>query len=194
MIVAGGWSPEIEEFVRAGGKAILLQYGDGALPVERVPFWRESIKLFYDHPALRAFPHEGYADMQFYHLATDAAFDRAGVAQMIEGSTVMPVLRRLDARRFTTLEYLAEVRLGAGRMLISTLRFQGGQGDQVRGLRANAAGAFLLRQMVDALTAGRGLTLAVRGAYGCIARTVTTLTCSRLRGDLSSRGATYRSV
>ncbi len=150
VLIAGGWSREIAEFVRSGGQAIVLQSGDGALPVARVPFWRELIKLLYDHPALRGFPHAGYADMQFYSLATDAALDGAGVAPII-GGEVRPILRRLDARLFTLLDYLLEVRLGSGRLLISTLRFQGGAGDQVRGLRANPAGAFLLRRLVDAL-------------------------------------------
>ncbi len=153
VMIVGGYSREAAEFVRAGGRAIVLQTSGGALPVERVPFWRESIKLFYEHPALSAFPHEGFADMQFYHLATDAAFDLSTLTPVLGEAQVQPILRRLDARLFTALEYLVEARLGQGRMLLSTLRFQGGLGDQVRGLQANTAGAFLLRQMIDYLHA-----------------------------------------
>jgi hypothetical protein len=144
------FTPEVEAFVRSGGSAIVLQPGAGALPVKAIPFWRESIRLLYDHPIL--FPHQGYTDMQFYHLATDHAFDTQALQDQLNPATLSPILRRLDARLFYITEYLVEAQMGAGKMLASTLRFCGGSGDQVQGLDRNTAGRYLLSRMAAYLT------------------------------------------
>jgi hypothetical protein len=147
VVIAGAFTPELERFLRQGGKAVLIQTGAGALPTQAVPFWRESIKLLYHHAVMNAFPHQGFADLQFYHLATDQAFDTAAFHEM----EVSHVMRRLDARLFTMTDYIADVRVGQGRMLATTLRLFGGAGDQVQGLEANVAGEYLLKQMRRAL-------------------------------------------
>jgi hypothetical protein len=41
--------------------------------------------------------------------------------------------------------YALELRVGAGRVIVSTLRLEGGQGDQPSGIGANTAAAYLLR-------------------------------------------------
>jgi hypothetical protein len=147
IVIAGAFTPELERLLRDGGRAVVMQTAARALPTQSVPFWRESIKLICDHPVMNAFPHQGYADLQFYHLATDCAFDTGAFDQM----DVTQVMRRLDARLFTMLDYIVDVRVGKGRMLATTLRLLGGAGDQVEGLEANVAGEFLLHQMVRAL-------------------------------------------
>ena len=146
-IIACGFTQELAHFVQSGGRAVLIQNGAGALPVQPVPFWRESIKLICDHPLMNVFPHQGYANLQFYHLATDYAFDTTAFKDM----EVTPVMRRLDARLFNVLEYIVDARYGAGRLLATTLRLFGGEGDQAWGLEANVAGEYLLHQMVKYL-------------------------------------------
>jgi hypothetical protein len=147
VVIASVWTPALEDFVRDGGRALLIQTGGGAFPTRPVPFWREAIKLLYDHGVWDGFPHQGYADLQFYHLATDHALDLSG----FDSASVQPILRRLDARVFTVLDYAAEIRFGAGRLIATSLRFWGGAGDQVVGLAASPAAAFLLRRMVEYL-------------------------------------------
>ncbi|MEO8393736.1 MAG: hypothetical protein ABI700_12165, partial [Chloroflexota bacterium] len=147
VVIAGAFTLELEAYLREGGRAVLIQMGAGALPTQAVPFWRESIKLLCDHPIMNKFPHQGYADLQFYHLATDQAFDTAAFGDM----KVDHVMRRLDARLFTMLDYIADVRIGKGRMLATTLRLFGGAGDQVAGLEANVAGEYVLHEMSHAL-------------------------------------------
>jgi hypothetical protein len=142
----------MKQFVINGGKAILLQTRDGGLPTIGVPFWRESIKLLYPHRLLSHFPHQGYAGLQFYHLATDYSFDTRQLEALPEVSAVTPVIRRLDARLFTLSDYLVELKLGSGTLLASTLSFGGGAGDQVNGLKANIAGQVLLSLMVQYLS------------------------------------------
>jgi hypothetical protein len=151
VLICSIFTPAVEKLVRSGGKAIVLQQGEGALPVKALPFWRESIKLIYDHPTLEGFPHQGYTDMQFYHLATDHAFDTAALRDKFGVESVTPIIERLDARLFDIAEYLVEIKLGGGKMFASTLSFTGGAGDQVHGLASNIAGRWLLSSLVDGL-------------------------------------------
>jgi hypothetical protein len=152
LLLCGVFTAEVYHYVQNGGRAIVLQTGDGSLPVQPCPFWREAIKLLYDHPILEQFPHNQYADLQFYHLATDYAVDTSGIqSQFAEVYQVQPVMRRLDARQFTLLDYLVELKIGQGMLLASTLRFAGGAGDQVNGFRSNIAGRHLLSLMISYL-------------------------------------------
>jgi hypothetical protein len=153
VLLTSAASEDVIDFTRSGGRALILQIGSGYFPTEPCPFWREAIKLIYDHPVWSAFPHQGYTDLQFYHLATDFALDTSQLAAMLPDSTgIVPILRRLDARRFTLSDYLVELRIGSGVALVSTLRFAGGSGDQVSGLSRNVAGRYLLEQMLSFLS------------------------------------------
>jgi hypothetical protein len=153
VLIASAYTPEIAAYVHGGGKVVLLQNGNGALPAKPAAFWQESIKLFYEHPALARFPHEGVTDVQFYHLASEYAFDSAQFSAVIPDlKAIKPVIRRLHARLFRVLDYLVECESGQGRMIASSLRFCGGAGDQVRGIKNNIAGEFLLKEIVAYLS------------------------------------------
>ncbi len=159
VVVATAWRPEMGEYLRNGGKVLLLQVGasEGAdgdgLPAVSVPFWREAMKLFEKHASWGAFPHEDWTDFLFYGLAGDAAFEVEKVVATL-GAQVTPVLTRVDARSFATHGYTLAARVGQGRLLMTTLRPQGGLGDQPSGLARHVAGAYLLRAWLDWL-AGR---------------------------------------
>ncbi len=152
ILLTSVFTPELYDYIKQGGRAILLQAGAGSFPARPCPFWREAVKLLYTHPVLAGFPHQGYVDLQFYHLASDYALDLYEIEAVLPDVTqVRPIIRRLDARQFTLLDYLAELHIGAGTLLASTLRFGGGMGDQVNGLQANPAGRHLLHAMLSAL-------------------------------------------
>ncbi|MBL8153925.1 MAG: hypothetical protein JNM70_07060 [Anaerolineae bacterium] len=154
VLVTSAPTEAVLDFIRRGGRVLILQTGPGHLPAVPRPFWRESIKLIVDHPVWDGFPHQGFADMQFYHLATDHALDTARLAEVVPGLTaVTPILRRLDARLFTLTDYLLELRIGQGIALASTLRFAGGIGDQVGDLKTNVASRHLLARLLHYLTA-----------------------------------------
>jgi hypothetical protein len=148
ILITSALTPEVRAFVERGGRALVLQTGAGSIPAQPCPFWREAIKLLYNHPVMDAFPHCGYADLQFYGLAGDYALETTGWADAVQ-----PLLRRLDARQFTLLDYLCEGRIGEGRVIASTLRFGGGSGDQPLGLRRSPAGRYLLAQLLAHLKA-----------------------------------------
>ncbi|MBI3963350.1 MAG: hypothetical protein HY335_11410, partial [Deinococcus sp.] len=126
----------VQRFVQDGGRALLLQHGPAPLPARAVPFWREGLRLIADHALWQGFPHSGVADLQFYSLATEWALDGAAATL---GGTWRPVLRRLDMRSYGVLDYLAEVRLGDGVLLASSLNWLGGAGDQPRFSHSPAA-------------------------------------------------------
>jgi hypothetical protein len=140
---------KIWRFVGDGGNLILLQQGDGPLPSRRCPFWRESIILFPEHPFWDSFPHQGHADMQFFGIATDIAFDSQRLSNSLPGlQELHPILRRLDAREFHMSEYLFEARIGKGNMIGCSLRIQGGMVAQPNGIKRNIAGNALLSRIL----------------------------------------------
>jgi hypothetical protein len=141
---------ELMRFVDNGGKLLLLQHGDGPLPSRRCPFWRESIILFPDHPLWETFPQRGFADMQFFGMASDLAFDSQQLEQNHPDlKDLRPILRRLDAREFHLSEYLFETKIGTGMLAGCSLHIQGGAGAQPSGWRRNTAGSSLLWMMIN---------------------------------------------
>lgn len=141
VLVTTAWTPEIAALIEAGGRAILLQTEPepaGPLPTAAMPFWREAVKVIEPHPAWGDFPHEGWVNRQFYGLATaHALLPQPAI-------TARPLLRRLDARTMALHDYATELSLGRGQVIVSTLRFGGGLGDQPSGIAANPAALYLL--------------------------------------------------
>ena len=142
------------QYIRDGGRTLLLQQGDGPLPARRCPFWREAIKLFAEHALWEVFPNRGFTDMQFFGLASDLAFDTSRLpAALPKEAAIRPILRRLDAREFHMSEYLFEARVGKGVLMACALNLDGGAGAQPEG-RRNVAGAAMLAGMVGCLKEG----------------------------------------
>jgi hypothetical protein len=150
MLLTTVLNEELLRFVDNGGKLLLLQQGNGPLLSRRCPFWRESIILFPEHPLWDSFPQRGYADMQFFGMASDIAFDSHQLLKTLPGlKDLRPILRRLDAREFHMSEYLFEAKVGKGILAGCSLRIQGGTGVQPYGWRRNIAGSSLLWMMLD---------------------------------------------
>jgi hypothetical protein len=102
------------------------------------PYWREALKLVQSHAAWGDFPHDDDPGLQFYGLATDCALDIRHTGQ------AFPLLRRLDTRRLDWHEYAVVLSWGQGQAIVTTLRPQGGLGDQPTGLGRNPAAIHLL--------------------------------------------------
>jgi hypothetical protein len=141
VLVCTAWSRSVDRFVKAGGRAVLLQQKNrppGPLPVVECPYWREACKLLEPHPAWGDFPHEE-AELQFYSMVPDCALDAAGLP-----GAISPLLRRLDTRGLDLLEYACVVQWGQGRLVATTLRLQGGLGDEPSGITSSPAAQALL--------------------------------------------------
>jgi len=150
IVITSALDTAVSAYLQQGGAVLLMQQGDGPLPVQRGPFWREAIKLFAPHPLWTKFPQQGFADLQFFGLATDVMFDPIRLAAALPGLVnFAPILRRLDAREFTLTEYLFEAQVGQGHLLACALRLWGGAGAQPTGFKRNVAGRYLLTCLLD---------------------------------------------
>lgn len=143
--IATTWTAEIDAFVCAGGGAVLLQSGaaPGPLATHEMPFWREAVRVVEPHAAWGDFPHGGWAGAQFFGCATDRALELPASAR--------PILWRLDARTMAAHAYAVELEWGAGRLVVTTLRFEGGAGTQPLGVARNTAASYLLRCFTGSL-------------------------------------------
>jgi hypothetical protein len=140
---------ELLDWVRAGGSAVLWQREPDRAFTRSVPFWREAIHVFNPHPVWDNVPHPGYADLRFFGVATDFALDREALQNVLGAeASLRPIWRRFDARAMTWAEYVVEVQLGAGRLVVSTLRFEGGLGYQPDTFDTNPWGAWILSAML----------------------------------------------
>lgn len=153
LVLTTSLTGPIWKAIAAGARVLLLQQGENPLPVRRCPFWREAIKLFPDHPVWSEFPHHGFNDLQFLGLANDFAFDTAHLEESLPaGTSIRPILRRLDAREFHISEYLFEAQIEKGYLLGCALRLQGGLGAQPLGLNRNIAGGAMLHALLHYLS------------------------------------------
>jgi hypothetical protein len=155
ITIATTWTNQLDRFLSRGGRAVLLQSSKqpGPVPILEMPFWREAIRLIErDHPAWQDFPiGDGFAGLQFFGLATDCALDTSRLSMKHR-----PILRRLDARIMRLHDYATEIEWqGGGRLIISTLRFEGslgiGNSAQPLGIDRNVAAGHLLRRWVTYL-------------------------------------------
>jgi hypothetical protein len=147
ILVCTAWNAEADALVAAGGRAILLQQRNGPpgpLPVVTCPYWREALKLGEPHPAWGDFPRDD-PGLQFYALAADCALDTSTPPHPSPHlGGISPLLRRLDTRSLDLHEYAVVLEWGEGRLLVTTLRLQGGLGDQPTGIGRSPAAAHLL--------------------------------------------------
>jgi len=142
VVVATLWTEELADWVALGGAAVLLQ-GHGApgpFATVRLPFWREALKLAEPHPAWGDFPTDEVG-VQFFASAPDCALATAG-------APVEPLLRRIDTRSAAVHDYAAVCAWGAGHLIVSTLRPEGGLGDQPLGLARSPAASHMLARWV----------------------------------------------
>ena len=111
-----------------------------------MPFWREAIHLIpSEMPGILS---EASADLRYFGVATDFAMDLVKLRQLFEVHDVRSLWRRFDARAMTWAEYVIEVKIGAGSLVISTLRFAGGLGAQPSYLETNPMGSWLLASLL----------------------------------------------
>lgn len=153
LLITNLLSEEVQAYIRRGGRVLLLQGGNHPLPARRSSFWREALKLFPQHPIWEEFPVDGFADMQFFTLGSDVSIQSERIAEVLpDAEQITSIMRRLDARHFDVSDYLLELKLGAGRLLVCSLRLQGGAGAQPWGIRRNVTGLYLLMLLLQHLS------------------------------------------
>jgi hypothetical protein len=158
-VIATQWTEQVERHASRGGRAILLLSTPlpvGPVPTVAKPFWREAIRIIETaHPAWQDFPtDDGVAGIQFLGCATDLALDTSKLTHPHR-----PILRRLDARTVAIHDYATEIEWTKGRLIVSTLRFEGSSGlagsTKPLGIARNIAASYLLRCWVRYLQSAR---------------------------------------
>lgn len=135
--------------VNKGRRAFVWLQGESPF-TKPMPFWREAIHVFtpaFERTAgMGSLPH---ADLRFFGIATDIAIDMATLKNELAPwrPRSTPLWRRFDARRMVWHEYALEMRIGDGRLVVSSLRFAGGLGHQPNTLAKNPMGAWLLHRL-----------------------------------------------
>jgi len=139
--------------VKDGQNVLLWQRQPDPRYTRPLPFWREAIHVFAEgHDFWKQLPHPGYVDLRFFSVATDFALDWEKLKALLGPDARQDFIwRRFDARTLTWTDYLMEVKYGQGRMLISTLRFEGGLGCQPNSFETNPLGAWMLATLLRAL-------------------------------------------
>ncbi|MCX8053301.1 MAG: hypothetical protein N3B12_05800 [Armatimonadetes bacterium] len=110
---------------------------DAAIPRINAPFWREmAVWVPNEHPALGDFPHEGFADLQFYYMTQRNPFDTRSFRNQIT-----PIVWGINARFGPNLvvDYVFEARVQKGRLLACCLKLHNQEDPACR---------YLLRQLL----------------------------------------------
>ncbi|MCW1967284.1 MAG: hypothetical protein KIH69_004080 [Anaerolineae bacterium] len=154
--IAGQLSAELIEAVAMGQHRLCWLREPDPRFCTVLPFWREAVHYFEPNTFLDSLQHHGYADLRFYGIASDFALHPARLqatlaqwwpsddALSLTNMDIRPLWHRFDARQGHWHAYWIEVRIGRGRLHISTLRFGGGLGYQPASLADNPLGAWLV--------------------------------------------------
>jgi hypothetical protein len=122
-------------FLRGGGR-VLLAASEGLVrphaanlgsasyfftPPANYPKYEDGQNgtIIADHPLLGDFPHEGFADLQFYRLTGDSPPIDLGPLGLADVDPVFRVIHRYPV--FHPLGYLVERQVGEGRLVTSAL-------------------------------------------------------------------------
>lgn len=137
--------------LRSGASLLLWQQCSNAFAFS-VSFWRESIHCFdTDLLKVLSLSKSAYANLSLYSVATDLAIDQSDLAHTLQiaREQIRSLWRRFDARAMTWSEYVVEAQVGAGKLIVSTLRFAGGHGQQPHTIGDNPMGAWLLAHLLQ---------------------------------------------
>ncbi|MCX7796098.1 MAG: hypothetical protein N2380_06220 [bacterium] len=144
IFVSTDLEEDILDTIYKGSKVLYVQPEEGKLKVNHKPFFRESIQVLFDHPVMKRFCPHGLSIEQWYSLATDRVFPR----DVIKEYNARSMFSRLDTRMYVLDHYIIEANIGKGTLIATTLRFNGGLGDQAEGLEHSPAGRYLLWSMI----------------------------------------------
>ncbi len=142
IVLASSFDDALRDYVLRGGKALLVQRGKGYFPHGTVAFWREGITLFEKHAITEELPEGPFRELELFGMATGTSLRWMEAAGPV--GTITPVITRVDARESVASHYMADVPFGEGRLIVTTLRFEGGMGRQPGSLAWSSAARWLV--------------------------------------------------
>lgn len=124
------WCDAGARFAEKGGRVFCTEKSGGALGAEPMPFWREGMLRPYTHEILEGCITENpMEDLRYFSLTPDCAFLETALEE--KGFAAgRPILHRYDCRSWLRHCYMGEYAFGKGRVILSTLRMEGGMGKQ----------------------------------------------------------------
>lgn len=133
----------IERAERGANVVCVLQSGEGTVPM---PFWRECAFEVLRSSSLPIKGERGCAWHKLYGLAPDAALAPTYLKERLGEYDVH--MNRVDTRTYSEHPYIVTARRGAGKILVTSLKPQGGHGAQPHGIQNNPSGAEFMRWML----------------------------------------------
>jgi hypothetical protein len=131
LLVSSGFDSHVLEYLRDGGRVLLLAPSPAFAVVKTYMFRPASwvlgqrgahvgTAIEQEHPTMRGMPCEGWCDLQFFGLvqgSTMICLDELPVK-------IRPIIRSIDlAHRMSNRGYLFEAAVGKGKLLVSGLNF-----------------------------------------------------------------------
>lgn len=147
ILVTSYYDEEVERLMENGWNIFYIQQGYGFFPYRELPFWREGIRKLHKHTVIDNLKHNDYAGLQFFSLGCDIAFDKLKLQEKI--GKYVPIISRYDGRKFHASEYMFEYSRGKGKTIVTSLRFQGGQGSQAGRFEENILGVKILDNIIN---------------------------------------------
>lgn len=144
-LLTTAWCHGVSEALAAGRRILCLADGPCTTPA---PFWREAAYEFLDDAFWSAM---GIAERweRFWAVSPDCVLDVDTLSRNLPvGTTIEPLMLRIDTRTYAEAPVLARCRFGEGVMIATTLRPDGGLGMQPFGLARNPSGADLLARLL----------------------------------------------
>lgn len=150
MVIASKVSERLVEYLELGGRVLLISRGD--LPEVYGAYFRtppynsgkigNSGTLIRPHPAMANFPHKGFLDLQGYNLCKGGQWGVNLLDLDAWPVCIDPIIRSIPSyKQFKNQGYLAEVGVGKGRLLMTTLNFE-----ETLGVQPEAE--FLMRELI----------------------------------------------
>jgi hypothetical protein len=141
VVVTCRFDDDLVTFLERGGRVLMLPDGQrGSLPVSSHWFLRGA-PWIAGHPLNRSIPRELFVELQHFDLAAGIVPNPPYLEDI---DPILMLWDTHDLRTIKTHGLVFETRAGAGRLLVSALRHDG----------ANAAGRWLLRELLDHLATG----------------------------------------
>ncbi len=156
LLLATRWADWMRDYLQRGGRIALILTDGASLTQESCPFWRETAHLLMPHPLWQRLGMHDPVDERLFAFSTDRALrPDESRAEIDPQASWHSLWKRVDTRTGWATDYLVEVQLGDGRMLLTTLHFAGTLGDTPLSLQYHPAGQYWLYQMLRYLRPSR---------------------------------------
>lgn len=150
ILITTYFDKDIEGLTDKGVNILYYQKSEGYFPLTYNPFYREGVKRIFNHKITDSIDHLDFVGYQFYGLGVDKYYDKLQLKKLIGEYT--PIIRRYDARSFKAGDYMFEYSKNKGKIIVTTLNFDGGKGSQPYNFKYNNFAKYMLNSIINYLS------------------------------------------